>query len=60
MLVLAVEKEEDGALESREVDVVVVERGGREDVDVGDRSSEELLEAKVKLEPKLFSMLGVG
>ena len=53
-------------LESRDVvfvavvAAVAVVEGGREGADVGDRSIEELVEAKVKLEPKLFSILAVG
>lgn len=41
------------------VAVVAVMEGGR-GAEVGERSMEELVEAKVKLEPKLFSILAVG
>ena len=41
------------------VAVVVVAEAGR-GAEVGERSREEPVEAKVKLEPKLFSILAVG
>lgn len=41
------------------VAVVAVVEGGR-GAEVGERSMDELVEAKVKLEPKLFSILAVG
>lgn len=64
LLWLAVVLKGEG-LESRDVVVVVVVvlvvvEGGRDGADVGDRNMEELVEAKVKLEPKLFSILAVG
>lgn len=62
LLWLAVVLKGEG-LESRDVVVVLVVavvEGGRDGADVGDRNMEELVEAKVKLEPKLFSILAVG
>ena len=68
LLWLAVVLKGEG-LESRDVVVVVVVvvaavvavvEGGRDGADVGERSMEEPVEAKVKLEPKLFSILAVG
>lgn len=41
------------------VAVVAVVEGGR-GAEVGEKSMDELVEAKVKLEPKLFSILAVG